>query len=79
WKRHVIWRFCLELVIAGALYIVAFLLSHLFGTPSYAESGLGLVFRENVVRFFHPFDNFGPIFTYLLYLPIYTLPWAPCW
>lgn len=79
WKRHLNWRFCLALVIAGALYMVPFMLSHLYGTPSYAESGLGLVFRENVVRFFHPFDNIGPIYTYLLYLPIYTLPWAPCW
>lgn len=21
----------------------------------------------------------GPIYTYLIYLPAYTLPWAPCW
>ena len=32
-----------------------------------------------MVRFFQPFDNLGPIYTYLVYLPVYTLPWAPCW
>jgi 4-amino-4-deoxy-L-arabinose transferase-like glycosyltransferase len=37
------------------------------------------VFRENVVRFFDPFDHMGPIYTYLIYLPAYTLPWVPCW
>ncbi|MDT1000488.1 dolichyl-phosphate-mannose--protein mannosyltransferase, partial [Pseudomonas aeruginosa] len=36
-------------------------------------------FRENVVRFFDPFDHMGPIYTYLIYLQVYTLPWAPCW
>ena len=59
--------------------MLPFLLSHLYGAPDYGESGLGLVLRENVLRFFQPFDNLGPIYTYLVYLPVYTLPWAPCW
>jgi hypothetical protein len=50
-----------------------------YGAPTYGESGLALVFRENVVRFFDPFDHMGPIYTYLIYLPAYTLPWVPCW
>ncbi len=49
------------------------------GGETRAASGLALVFRENVVRFFDPFDHMGPIYTYLIYLPAYTLPWAPCW
>jgi 4-amino-4-deoxy-L-arabinose transferase-like glycosyltransferase len=79
WKRHLNLRLCAALLIAGAFYMVPFLLSHLYGAPNYGESGLGLVLRENVVRFFQPFDQFGPIYTYLIYLPVYTLPWAPCW
>src|SRR3989344_4789863 len=55
------------------------LLPPLYGAPTYGESGLALVFRENVVRFFDPFDHMGPIYTYLICLPAYTLPWAPCW
>lgn len=79
WKNHLNPRLCLALLVAGAFYMLPFLLSHRYGTPTYEQSGLDLVFRENVVRFFHPFDQFGPIYTYLLYLPVYTLPWAPCW
>lgn len=79
WKRHLNLRLCLALVIAGTVYMLPFVLSHLYGEPTYGESGLGLVLRENVVRFFQPFDNYGPIYTYLLYLPVYTLPWAPFW
>ncbi|MBF6039294.1 glycosyltransferase family 39 protein [Pseudomonas sp. P154a] len=79
WKRHLNLRLCAALLIAGVFYMTPFMLSHVYGAPTYGESGLGLVLRENVVRFFQPFDNIGPIYTYLLYLPVYTLPWAPCW
>ncbi|WP_460090858.1 ArnT family glycosyltransferase [Pseudomonas sp. S2_E02] len=79
WKRHLNRRLCAALLIAGAFYGLPFLLSHIYGSPDYRQSGLELVLRENVVRFFQPFDNIGPIYTYLLYLPVYTLPWAPCW
>ncbi|NIE77435.1 phospholipid carrier-dependent glycosyltransferase [Pantoea sp. Ap-967] len=79
WKRHLNLRLAAALLLGGALYITPFLLSHLYGAANYAESGLGLVVRENLVRFFQPFDNLGPLYTYLLYLPVYTLPWAPCW
>lgn len=79
WKQHVNWRLCAALAIALAVYLIPFALSHLYGAANYGQSGLGLVLRENVVRFFQPFDNLGPIYTYLLYLPVYTLPWAPVW
>ena len=79
WKQHVNWRLCAALAIALVVYLIPFALSHLYGAASYGQSGLGLVLRENVVRFFQPFDNLGPIYTYLLYLPVYTLPWAPVW
>lgn len=79
WKRHLNRRLCATLLIAAAFYGLPFLLSHIYGSPDYRQSGLELVLRENVVRFFQPFDNIGPIYTYLLYLPVYTLPWAPCW
>lgn len=79
WRRHLNLRLLAALVVAGGVYAIPFVLSHFYGQPSYGESGLALVFRENVVRFFQPFDHEGPIYTYLLYLPAYTLPWAPLW
>ena len=79
YKRHLNLRLVLAVLIAAAVYAVPFVLSHFYGAPTYGESGLALVFRENVVRFFDPFDHMGPIYTYLIYLPAYTLPWTPCW
>ncbi|MBU6958826.1 glycosyltransferase family 39 protein [Pseudomonas sp. CVAP len=79
WKRHLNLRLCVALLVAGLVYAVPFVLSNIYGAPTSAQSGLGLVFRENVVRFFQPFDHIGPIYTYLIYLPVYTLPWAPYW
>lgn len=40
------------------------------------ESGLYMVFQENVARFFAPHDHRGPIYTYVLALPILLLPWT---
>ncbi|WGT27221.1 ArnT family glycosyltransferase [Pseudomonas marginalis] len=79
YKRHLNLRLLLAVLIAAAVYAVPFVLSHVYGAPTYGASGLALVFRENVVRFFDPFDHMGPIYTYLIYLPAYTLPWTPCW
>ncbi|WP_152224940.1 glycosyltransferase family 39 protein [Pseudomonas sp. SCB32] len=79
WRRHLNLRLVAAVVVAGGVYAIPFVLSHFYGQPTYGESGLALVFRENVVRFFQPFDHVGPIYTYLLYLPAYTLPWAPLW
>ncbi|SEN23582.1 Dolichyl-phosphate-mannose-protein mannosyltransferase [Pseudomonas sp. ok272] len=79
WRRHLNLRLCAALIVGAAVYGLPFVLSHFYGAPTYGQSGLGLVFRENVVRFFQPFDQFGPIYTYLIYLPVYTLPWAPFW
>ncbi|MGC5704215.1 glycosyltransferase family 39 protein [Pseudomonas sp. NFXW11] len=79
WKRHLNLRLGLALLLGAAVYMVPFALSHWYGAPSTGKSGLSLVFRENVVRFFDPFDHIGPLYTYLIYLPAYTLPWAPCW
>ena len=44
---------------------------------TYGESGLHLVFRENVQRFFDPFDHKEPFYIYFYQLPILFLPWAP--
>ncbi|NWA28227.1 glycosyltransferase family 39 protein [Pseudomonas gingeri] len=79
WKRHLNPRLFVAIAVAGVLYSIPFVLSHFYGSPTYGESGLELVFKENVVRFFNPFDHMGPIYTYLIYLPAYTLPWAPFW
>lgn len=76
WQRHFNLTFTLALVPAMIIYFLPFWASSHFGGEAYGQSGLYLVYRENILRYFEPFDHKGPIYTYFLYLPIYTLPWA---
>ena len=66
----------LAILIAAAIYITPFLISS-YTQHTYAENGLLEVFRENVLRFFAPFDHTAPWYTYFLYFPIYVLVWTP--
>ena len=45
--------------------------------PDYHESGIGMVVRENIIRFFKPFDHKKPFYIYLYDLPLLLLPWSP--
>jgi len=75
-SQHLNAKFFLSLVPALLIYIIPFYLSsHLNGT-GYAENGLYLVYKENVLRFFQPFDHKGPIYTYFIFLPVYLFPWT---
>lgn len=76
WKKHLRVSFFLAMVPAIIVYILPFLASAHFGGSTYNESGLYLVYRENVLRYFQPFDHKGTIYTYFLWLPIYLLPWT---
>lgn len=66
----------LALIPAAILYVLPFWVSQYFGGTSYGQSGLYLVYKENILRYFRPFDHKGPIYTYFIYLPIYLLPWT---
>jgi 4-amino-4-deoxy-L-arabinose transferase-like glycosyltransferase len=65
-----------SVVPAVIVYLLPFWLSAHFGGDTYGVSGLYLVYRENFLRYFQPFDHKDPIYTYFAYLPIYLLPWA---
>jgi 4-amino-4-deoxy-L-arabinose transferase-like glycosyltransferase len=41
-----------------------------------SDKGLWMVYRENVVRFFHPFDHRGPIYLYVYVIFALMAPWA---
>jgi 4-amino-4-deoxy-L-arabinose transferase-like glycosyltransferase len=56
-----------------AVYYAPFAISeHLNGKVK----GLHMVWRENVVRFFHPFDHRGPIYLYVYVIFALMMPWA---
>lgn len=76
WKKHLNVRFFLSMIPAAIVYILPFWASAHFGGESYGQSGLYLVYRENIVRYFAPFDHKDPIYTYFIYLPLYLLPWT---
>lgn len=76
WKKHLRVSFFLAMIPAALVYFFPFWASAYFGGESYSENGLYLVYRENILRYFQPFDHQGPIYTYFIFLPIYLLPWA---
>lgn len=76
WKQHLRWPLFLSTIPALLIYMLPFVASSYVGGESYGQNGLYLVYRENVVRYFQPFDHQGPIYTYFIYLPLYLMPWA---
>lgn len=76
WKKHLRLSFVLALLPAMLIYFLPFWLSTHIGGNNYGESGLYLVYRENILRYFQPFDHKGPIYTYFIFLPVYLLPWT---
>lgn len=43
----------------------------------YHASGLYMAFRENIQRYFQPFDHKEPFYVYFRYLPQLAFPWIP--
>jgi 4-amino-4-deoxy-L-arabinose transferase-like glycosyltransferase len=57
------------IVVYGAPFEIS---SRLMGS----EKGLQMVFRENVVRFFEPFDHRGPVYLYVYVIFALMAPWS---
>jgi len=80
WQLHLKVSHLLALLFALTLYFIPFLLATHSTTKVVTteghSSGLGLVIRENVVRYFAPFDHTGPIYTYLIAIPQFMFPWS---
>jgi 4-amino-4-deoxy-L-arabinose transferase-like glycosyltransferase len=43
----------------------------------YADSGIGLAIRENIIRYIKPFDHKEKFYVYFGYLPLLLVPWTP--
>jgi 4-amino-4-deoxy-L-arabinose transferase-like glycosyltransferase len=76
WKNYLKRNLFFYMLPALIIYFLPFLVSAYFNNADNQHTGLYFVYRENILRFFHPFDHQGPIFTYFIYLPIYLLPWS---
>lgn len=77
-RVHLNWKFFLAFVLGGlCLYAVPFVLEAMT-SQNYGASGIVLVFRENLVRVFNPWDhNKDPFYIYFAYLPRLLIPWTP--
>ena len=60
-------------LVAVAVYAAPFEIS---SSMMGSEKGLRMVFRENVVRFFEPFDHRGPIYLYVYVIFALMAPWS---
>lgn len=75
-KQHLSLSLLVALIPGLLVYLIPFGLSSYFGGEAYGENGLYLVYKENILRYFQPFDHQGPLYTYFIYLPLYLMPWT---
>ena len=77
-RTHLNWKFFLALIVGGlCLYSIPFVLEAVT-SDNYGASGIVLVFRENLMRVFNPWDHKDdPFYVYFLYLPRLLIPWTP--
>ncbi|HTF55723.1 MAG TPA: glycosyltransferase family 39 protein, partial [Planctomycetota bacterium] len=76
WRIHVRPSMFLGALTGLLGFLLPGVLAVVFGSAANLSSELGAVFRENFVRYFHPFDHADPFYTYAEYLPAYALPWT---
>ena len=67
------WKSIPAIAIGIALYSFPFWFSK---QVEGSDKGLQMVWRENVVRFFHPFDHRGPVYLYVYVIFALMAPWA---
>src|SRR5260221_4548900 len=67
------WKTPLAIAIAAAIYYVPFAISNL---ETGSTAGLSMVYRENVKRYFEPFDHRGPIYLYAYVIFALMAPWS---
>ena len=67
------WKSLVAIPLGVAVYYVPFAIS---AARTGSEKGLQMVYRENVVRFFHPFDHRGPIYLYFYVIFALMMPWS---
>ena len=76
WRRHLRPSLALAWIPAALVYFAPFLAASSTAGETYASNGLAMVFHENIVRYFQPFDHQAPRYVYAEFLPLYVLPWT---
>lgn len=76
WKAYLSVSHFLAMV-AGLLLYLGPLIYAEMTRSGYQSSGLGLAFKENIVRYFQPFDHKEPFYVYFHYMPQLFFPSIP--
>jgi 4-amino-4-deoxy-L-arabinose transferase-like glycosyltransferase len=82
WKGHVNFAHLVALLLGLGLFALPYLGAALNSMPSGVVnqsnnlSGIDLLIRENVIRFFRPFDHMDPVYSYLYEVPRIVMPWS---
>ena len=61
-------------IFAGCALFIGLLLAPVVSTGSWQS--VNLMWKENVLRFFLPFDHIEPPYIYLKYIPLFFAPWT---
>jgi 4-amino-4-deoxy-L-arabinose transferase-like glycosyltransferase len=75
WRLHLNLANFLALGAGLAIYLIPFVYARIT-SEGYSSSGLALVFKENIERYFDPFDHKEPFYVYFYYIPELFLPWT---
>jgi 4-amino-4-deoxy-L-arabinose transferase-like glycosyltransferase len=67
------WKTPAAIAIGGLLYYIPFAVSHV---ETGTTTGIFMVYRENVKRFFEPFDHRGPVYLYTYVIFALMAPWS---
>jgi 4-amino-4-deoxy-L-arabinose transferase-like glycosyltransferase len=67
------WRTIIAIACAGAVYFAPFAISY---AVTGSAKGISMVYRENVERYFAPFDHRGPIYLYVYTIFALMAPWS---
>jgi len=67
------WRSVPAIALAGLVYAVPFAISFI---RMRSDAGLYMVYRENILRFFEPFDHRGPVYLYVYVIFALMAPWS---
>ena len=76
WRSYLSASHVLALLLGLTVYLTPLVYAEMTRT-GYRASGLYMVFKENVVRYFQPFDHNEPFYVYVRYVPQLVFPWIP--
>lgn len=76
WRSYLSASHAAALLVGLSVYLAPLAYAELT-RADYHASGLYAAFKENVVRYFRPFDHKEPFYVYFMYVPELVLPWVP--